>query len=239
MRRSDFLAFGTVRWMLRDLTIAMGHSDSIDYESLVRELLAGAHEWRIGDWSSAVNRLRSAFENLTQARERYYPVDAYLIDLCLIDPAMKEGVLAGPLERPIAISFLMPAQAIENQALHDPQRVAALRQAINDGWADVAGGTYAEAEDLLLPLESILWQFRRGGELYRLHLDDRSVETYARQAIWPAHSCSADRQAIRISICASHGLRCREIPDPGRDQAAVGKPRRRQPGKPDAAADCC
>ena len=56
-----------------------------------------------------------------------------------------------------------------------------LRQAINDGWADVAGGTYAEAEDLLLPLESILWQFRRGGEVYRLHLDDRSVETYARR----------------------------------------------------------
>jgi alpha-mannosidase len=177
----DFLAFGTVRWMLRDLTIAMGHSDSINYESLKRDLLAGAHEWRIGDWSSAVNRLRSAFENLTQARERYYPVDAYLIDLCLIDPAMKEGVLAGPLERPIAVSFLMPAQAIENQALHDPERMAALRQAINDGWVDVVGGTYAEAEDLLLPLESILWQFRRGGAVYRLHLDDRSVETYARR----------------------------------------------------------
>jgi alpha-mannosidase len=177
----DFLAFGTVRWMLRDLTTAMGHSDSIDYESLVRELLAGAHEWQIGDWSSAVNRLRSAFENLTQARERYYPVDAYLIDLCLIDPSMKEGVLAGPLERPIAISFLLSAQAIENQVMHDPQRVAALRQAISDGWADVAGGTYTEAEDLLLPLESILWQFRRGAEVYRLHLDDRSVETYARR----------------------------------------------------------
>ena len=83
---ADFLAFGTVRWMLRDLTIAMGHSDSIDYESLTRELLAGAHQWRIDDWSSAVNRLRAAFENLTQARERYYPVDAYLLDLCLIDP---------------------------------------------------------------------------------------------------------------------------------------------------------
>ena len=167
--------------MLRDLTIAMGHSDSIDYESLTRDLLAGAHEWRIGDWSSAVNRLRAAFENLTQARERFYPVDAYLIDLCLIDPAMKEGVLTDPLKRPIAVSFVMSAQAIENQALHDPQRVAALRQAINDGWADVAGGTYSEAEDALLPLESILWQFRRGGEVYRLHLDDRTVETYARR----------------------------------------------------------
>ena len=94
---------------------------------------------------------------------------------------MKEGVLAAALARPIAISFLMQAQAIENQALHDPQRVAALRQAIDDGWADVAGGTYAEMEDALLPLESILWQFRRGSELYRLHLDDRNVETYARR----------------------------------------------------------
>ena len=177
----DFLAFGTVRWMLRDLTIAMGHSDSIDYESLTRELLAAAHQWRIDDWSSAVNRLRAAFENLTQARERYYPVDAYLLDLCLIDPAMKEGVLAAPLARPIAISFLMPAQAVESQALHDPERMAALRQAINDGWADVAGGTYTEAEDALLPLESILWQFRHASEIYRLHLDDRNVETYARR----------------------------------------------------------
>ena len=125
--------------MLRDLTIAMGHVGFIDYESLTRELLAGAHQWRIDDWSSAVNRLRAAFENLTQARERYYPVDAYLLDLCLIDPAMKEGVLAAALDRPIAISFSDAGQAIENQALHDPERMAALRQAINDGWADVGG----------------------------------------------------------------------------------------------------
>ena len=177
----DFLAFGTVRSILRDVTIAMGHSDTIDYESLTRELLAGAHQWRIDDWTSAVNRLRAAFEILTQARERFYPVDAYLIDLCLIDPAMTEGVLADPLARPIAISFVMPAQAIEKQALHDPERVAALRQAINDGWADVAGGTYTEAEDALMPLESILWQFRHGSETYRLHLEDRNVETFARR----------------------------------------------------------
>ena len=221
---ADFLAFGTVRWILRDLTIAMGHSDSIDYESLTRELLAGAHQWRIDDWSSAVNRLRAAFENLTQARERYYPVDAYLLDLCLIDPAMKEEVLAAALARPIAISFLMPAQAIENQALHDPQRVAALRQAIDDGWADVAGGTYAEMEDALLPLESILWQFRRGSELYKLHLDDRNVETLCAAAVWPAHTRSTDCQAVWISVRAAYGLRCGKVPDPRRNQASMGKP---------------
>ena len=177
----DFLALGTARWMLRELTIAMGHVDALDHESLTRELLAGAHAWQIGDWASAVNRLRAGFEVLTQARERFYPVDAYLIDLCLLDPAMPAGVLADPLESPVAISFIAQAQAIENQALHDPKGMAALRQAISDGWADVVGGTYSEAEDPLLPLESILWQFRRGHDVYRAHLDDRSVETYARR----------------------------------------------------------
>ena len=177
----DFLALGTARWLLRDLTTAMGHVDALDYESLTRELVAGAHAWQIGDWASAVNRLRAGFEVLTQARERFYPVDAYLIDLCLLDPAMPAGVLVDPLEVPIAISFIAQAQAMENQGLQDPQRMAALRQAISDGWADVVGGTYSEAEDPLLPLESILWQFRRGIEVYHTHLDDRSVETYARR----------------------------------------------------------
>jgi alpha-mannosidase len=175
----DFLALGTARFMLRELTVAMGHADALDHDSLTRELLAGAHAWQIGDWASAVNRLRAGFEVLTQARERFYPVDAYLIDLCLLDPAMPAGVLGEPLESPVAISFIAPAQAIENQALHDPQRMAALRQAIADGWADVAGGTYAETEDPLMPLESILWQFRRASAVYLAHLDDRHVETYA------------------------------------------------------------
>jgi len=126
----DFLALGTVRWFLRELTTAMGHADMLDAESLTRELLAGAHAWHIGDWPGSVNRLRAAFEVLTQARERFYPVDAYVIDLCLLDPSMGEGVLADPLATPVAISFLAPAQAIETQGLQDPARLAAMRQAI-------------------------------------------------------------------------------------------------------------
>ncbi len=177
----DFLALGVTAWMLRELTVAMGHVDALDHESLTRELLAGAHSWQIGDWASAVNRLRAGFEVLTQARERFYPVDAYLIDLCLLDPAMPAGVLVNPLEYPVAISFIAQAQAIENQALRDPQGIASLRQAISDGWADVVGGTYSEAEDAISPIESILWQFRRGIEVYHAHLEDRSVETYARR----------------------------------------------------------
>src|SRR5579883_644491 len=39
----DFLALGTARWWLRDLTIAMGHADGLDVPSLTREVLSGAN----------------------------------------------------------------------------------------------------------------------------------------------------------------------------------------------------
>jgi alpha-mannosidase len=198
----DFLALGTTQWLLRELTVAMGHVDALDRESLTRELLAGAHAWQIGDWASAVSRLRAGFEVLTQARERFYPVDAYLIDMCLLDPAMPAGVIGDPLESPVAISFIAQGHAIENQALHDPKGMAALRQAISDGWADVAGGTYSEAEDPVLPLESILWQFRRANEVFRTHLDDRSVETFARRrfGLYPQLPQLAKRFGFRYAL---------------------------------------
>jgi alpha-mannosidase len=177
----DFLALGTTRWMLRDLAAAMGHPDAINEHALSRELLGGADAWQSCDRPSAVNRLRAGFEILTQARERFYPVDAYLVDLCLLDPAMPAGVLDSPLDLHVAVSFLAPAQAIENQNSRDKAGMERLRQAVAEGWVDIAGGPYSEAPDLVLPLESILWQFRRGSEVYRTFLDERSVETYARR----------------------------------------------------------
>jgi alpha-mannosidase len=198
----DFLALGTTRWLLRDLATAMAHADAINHEALNREILAGADAWQNCDRSTAINRLRAGFEVLTQARERFYPVDAYFVDLCFLDPAMTEGALAGPLESHVAISLVAPAQAIEHQAARDPQRLAALCQAITEGWVDVAGGTYAETEDLLYPLESIVWQFRHGSETYRAHLEERNVETYARRrfGLYTQLPQIAKRFAFRFAV---------------------------------------
>ena len=229
----DFLALGTARWLLRDLAIAMGHADAINHEALTREILAGADAWQACDRPTAVNRLRAGFEVLTQARERFYPVDAYLVDLCLLDPAMPAGVLAGPLESHVAISFLAPAQAIENQAERRSRRHGrrCARRSPRAGSTSPAG-TYAEAEDLLLPLESILWQFRHGGEVYRAHLDERNVETYARRrfGLYTQLPQIAKRFGFRFALHL--GLRRRPVPDPLRGQAALGEPRRHQPGDP-------
>lgn len=199
---NDFLALGAAHWWLKDLTVAMGHADGLDHESLTRETLAGALAWQNCDRPTAANRLRAAFEVLTQARERFYPVDSYLIDICLLDPAMPEGVLNDSLEARAPVSFLAPAKAIENLAERDAESVAKLREAITEGWADVVGGAYLETEEPLSPLESILWQFRKGAAVYRAHLDDRNVETVARRrfGLYPQLPQLARRMGFRFAI---------------------------------------
>jgi alpha-mannosidase len=198
----DFLALGTARWWLRDLTIAMGHVDCLDVESLTRETLGGARAWCAGDQTGALSRLRAAFELLTQARERFYPVDSYFVDLCLLDPSAPAGVLADALAARVPFSIIAPARAIEALAQRDPDRLSALREAINEGWADVVGGTYGEPDEPFRPLESILWQFRRGGETYRRLLDDRNVETLARRrfGLYPQLPQVAKRFGFRFAL---------------------------------------
>jgi alpha-mannosidase len=198
----DFLALGLAWWWLRDLTLGMGHADGLDHDSLTREALAGARAWASGDVNTARNRLRASFELLTQARERFYPVDAYLVDLCLLDPAMPAGVLADALDARAPVSVIAPARAVEAQAERDPDNLARLREAITEGWADVVGGAYTEADEPLLPLESILWQFRHGAKVYREHLEGRTTETVARRrfGLYPMLPQIAKRFGFRFAV---------------------------------------
>lgn len=199
---ADFLALGTARWFLRDLTTAMGHADTLDYVNLTRETIRGARAWRDGDAATASGHLRAAFELLTQARERFYPVEAYLIDICLLDASFPAGALSDSLSVPTPVTFLGTAQAIERLGENDPGHLSGILQAVNDGWADVVGGTYTESDEALLPFTSILWQYLKGSEVYRRHLDDRNVETLAtrRFALYPMRPQLARRFGFRYGV---------------------------------------
>jgi alpha-mannosidase len=178
---TDYMALGAARWWLRDVAIAMGHTDSLDETLFGREVLTGARAWRQGDAATATTRLRAAFELLTQARERFYPVDAYLIDLCLADSTTPPDAWLEPLQAHAPVTFVAPGAAIEAVASQSPEVIALLRQAVEEGWADVAGGPYLETDETLRPLGSVLWQYHRGARAYRAAIDDRTVETFARR----------------------------------------------------------
>ena len=198
----DFLALGASRWWLRDLTNAMGHVDTLAQASLLKEAGNGARAWRSGDPTAAVNRLRASFELITEARERIYPLDGYVLDLCLLDPATAPGELASVLEHHTPFTLLAPASAIEAFAVREPELAQQLRDAITEGWADVVGGAFAEVDEPFLPWGSLAWQFRRGAEVYRRHLDDRNVETLARRrfGLYPQLAQVARRFGLRFAL---------------------------------------
>ncbi len=218
----DFLALGSARWMLRDLTIAMGHVDCLDLDNLTREVLAGAKSWAAGDFATSKNRLRAAFELLTQARERFYPMDAYIIDFYLLDTASPAGCLNEAIEARVPFSVLAPSRAIEAFAKTDPAAVEKLAGAVDEGWADVIGGPYSESDEPLLPVESILWQYRHSAEVYRKHLSDRSVETYARRRFGLYPDAAAGGAPVRDPVRTSPGAGRRPVPPVGGNQADVG-----------------
>ncbi|QDV33205.1 glycosyl hydrolase family 38 [Tautonia plasticadhaerens] len=198
----DFYALGASRWWVRDLTIGMEHVDVLDAEALGREAIGGAKAWASGDAKGAVNRLRASFELLTEARERIYPVDSFLVDLHLLDGSSPAEALDDALEARAPFTLIAPAQAIEAMAGKNPEAMARLRSAIDEGWADVAGGPFAETGESLRPVETILWQFRQGSATYRKHLDDRTVETLAgrRFALYPMRPQVAKRFGFRYGL---------------------------------------
>ena len=196
------MALGIVQHWLRDLTTAMGKIDQLDSDQLSKELFAAARAWLDNDIGAAEGGLRAAYEILIQTRERFYSVDAYIVDMCLLDSTSPSGSLAPYLEGRSPFSILASGRALESYANREPEAIEKLHLAIDEGWADVIGGTFDEADEPLLPLESILWQFRKGSEVYKRLLGERGVEILARRrfALYPQLPQLARRFQFRFGV---------------------------------------
>src|SRR6516165_288534 len=96
---ADFLALGFCHLQIELLTRKMRHFSNLDEVHLQREAVAAAEAALAGDAETARTRLRACFESLAQARERFYPVDCYLIDLCLVIPRLADEHLRRVLAR--------------------------------------------------------------------------------------------------------------------------------------------
>jgi alpha-mannosidase len=204
----DFMALGCAFHTLAELTNAMAHADVIDHASLTREVQAGARAWQAGDHNTVRNHLRAAFEVLTQARERFYPVDNYLIEWILIDHIVPDSPeelrLAQALtrfgEERVPCTFLASGRTIDTLHASGGEAIKLLLDAINQEWADVAGGPYMDSPDTFLPAESIFWQFRRAADAYQNAFEGRNIETFARRdfGLYPMLPQVARRFGIRF-----------------------------------------
>jgi len=199
---ADFQALGTARLWLHACTIALGHVDVINHDDLARETFAAAQRWREGDFGSATNHLRAAFEVLLRARERFYPVDCWLLDLVLVHQSIDAAALGQTLADESPKTLAGSADFLAKLAADAPELIDTLRGAVDAGRLDLVGGPLAERPEHLLPLETVRTLYRQGDAVYRRHLDDRSVETLFHRnfALSPTVPLFARRLGFRFGM---------------------------------------
>ena len=80
---ADFFALGTTHLQVLLLSRRMHHFVDPDGHLLESEAFAAAEAAITGDEAKAQDHLRRCFECLLDCREQFYPVDCFLVDMCL------------------------------------------------------------------------------------------------------------------------------------------------------------
>jgi len=177
---ADFHALGLCWLMLELLTRHMHHFSSFDEIFLEKTVVAAAQAALDGDVERARDRLQACFDLLAEARERFYPVDCYLMDLCLLSPDVPGPGLDVVLDGGAPVNFLLKASDAVRLAEKSPEDMERLKAAWAAGTADVSGGDFRELPSPLVPLASTLWDLDEGRRVYR-RLLDREPTTWGRR----------------------------------------------------------
>ena len=169
----DFLALGTSHLLVELLTRQLRYMSNLDEVRFRSETVGAAEAALKGDAESAREQLRTAFEQLTEAREYFYPVEAHLVDLTLVAPTTLGPSLRRELSRGEPTNLLITGATVEKLAAEDPETLAALKEALEKETASVVGGESDDPPLALLPLEAVVEHLQRGLAAYQRHLGSR------------------------------------------------------------------
>jgi len=168
---SDFLALGFGYLQIELLSRRMRYMSSLDEVQIQRQTLAAAEAAVAGDRETANKHLSECFEVLTEARERFYPVDLYLIDLTLTAESTIGSALRQELNSSSPTNLMMSGKLLDRVASDEPETLTALRGALDSETAAIVGGEYDENDTALLPIENVLEQLTVGREAYKRYLN--------------------------------------------------------------------
>jgi len=150
----DFLALGYARLMVELLTRQMRYSNNVDEEQFGRETLEAALAAVAHDDDRARQHLERAFNLLYEARKYFYPVDAYLIDLTLLDRSTADD-LPRELEQSVEGNLLASAELLSQIADSNAALLETLKSRVGSGALAIVGGEQHEQELPIADPESI------------------------------------------------------------------------------------
>jgi alpha-mannosidase len=172
---ADFLALGFCYLQVELLTRKMRHFSNLDEVHLRREAVAAADAAVAEDHETARARLQSCFDVLHEARERFYPVECFLLDLCLVIPKLADEHLERELARGAPLNLLVSAKDLATIAQERPRVIELLRSGCAEGRCDLICGDLAEQPLPLMPLNAVIWQLQESQELVQKIIGRRPV----------------------------------------------------------------
>lgn len=183
---SDFFALGYCYLQVQLLTRQMRYASNLDEVHFKNVVVEAAQAALRGELDHARERLQACFNLLAEERDRYYPVEAFILDLTLVGPTVMGKALRdeiGGKEEQAAslphVNLLLSGETLELMAAKEPETLAALKAAVTEGRVGLVGGHYREAQTPLLSRETLLDDLRLGAETYERHLG-RRPQVYGR-----------------------------------------------------------
>ena len=181
---ADFFALGYCFLQIQLLTRQMRYSSNLDEAHFFQQVLAAARAAVSGNSETAGEKLAACFDLLAEERDHYYSVDAYLIDLTLLDSSVLTPASCPPWHSeftgPVPRNLLATAEVLEQFSTIYPSTFELLRDSVADGRIGLVGGEYRERPLPLLSCESVLEELLRGRGAYQTLLG-KTPETYGRR----------------------------------------------------------
>lgn len=177
---ADFYALGQCYIQLELLTRCMHHFSSLDEATIQREAIAAADATLANDIEAARAHLKGCFEVLLENRERFYPIDCYLIDLCLLTPEWANESLKQSVSDERPLNLLVTADDLEAIASKDPEMIKLLESSCRDEETEIIGGEQDQIATPVVPIESLIWQLQSGISQIK-ELTGRAPTTWSRR----------------------------------------------------------
>lgn len=176
----DFYALGTAWLLIELLTRKMHYYSSMDEHVFQKDLLAAADAAITGDNTAAKVHLKGCFETLLECREHFYPVECYLLDICLLHPDMIDEYFLQVLDNDFPVNFLLKGDHLREIAEQHPDAFEKLKKAVDDKRVEILGGDRFEKPVSTTSLQSVIWDLQAGRKVFQEHLG-QSPTTWARK----------------------------------------------------------
>lgn len=164
---AQFFAIGFGYAIIETLAEAMQHDNTLAKDDFWKEVQEAASAALSGDSEGMRRQLEAAAGRLQAARESLYPVSIYWLDLCLLEDKPEGMHLPRALEIGTTLNVLASARTLERLSRDQPEKFAAIKSGIEAERIEICGGLYAERDDAELPIESQLWNLKKGQEAYK------------------------------------------------------------------------